>query len=181
LAERLIQRLHSKPESRVLDFASGTGRNLDALRRAGFTVVAIADDLAASSAPLAGSSGEFSAAISTHGLLHGNPPAIAARLRSISERLEEGGALYATFGSKRDARFGRGVRLDASTYAPVEGDERGVAHAYFNRTELHALLDPYFEIESLDENCVDEIAGSWAHTERRLAGSAHWFAIARKR
>ncbi len=181
LAERLIERLQSAPESRVLDFAEGSGRNGEALRRAGFTVVAIADDAAARTAPLPGESAPFSAILSTHGLLHGTAAAVAARVRALAQRLESGGLLYATFGSTRDARFGEGERIDDSTFSPDGGDERGVAHAYFDRDRLRALLDPQFEVELLREHNVDEVAGSWAHRERPLTGAVHWYAIARKR
>jgi SAM-dependent methyltransferase len=181
LAERLIERLQSVPHSRILDFASGSGRNREALERAGFAVVAIDDRTAVSSTPFAGITQRFTAAISTHGLLHGVPSTIAANVRSIAECLEPGGLLYATFGSTHDARFGSGRRLDASTFAPTDGDERGVAHAYFDREALSALLEPYFEIASLDESGVDAIAGKWAHRGRALTGAAHWFVIARKR
>ncbi len=92
-----------------------------------------------------------------------------------------GGLLYATFGSTRDTRFGQGKRIDDSTFAPTQGDERGVAHAYFDRERLLSILDRYFIVESLSEECVDDVAGTWAHRERPLDGAAHWFAIARKR
>jgi hypothetical protein len=181
LAECLIERLQSLPESSILDFASGSGRNGDALGRAGFAVVALDDRVAASESPFAGMTQRFSAALSTHGLLHGTPAAIAARLRRIAGQLADGGLLYATFGSVRDSRFGRGRRLDASTYAPIDGDERGVAHAYFDDEQLRALLEPHYEVESLAERCVDDVAGAWAHRERALAGAVHWFAVAHKR
>lgn len=139
------------------------------------------DRTALSSAPLAAVTHSFAAAISTHGLLHGDPSTIVANVRSIAERLVRGGLLYATFGSTHDARFGTGERIDASTFAPVDGDERGVAHTYFDRDALRSLLEPHLEIESLDEHGVDAIAGQWAHEARPLAGAMHWFAIARKR
>ena len=129
LAERLIERLQSRGGNRILDFASGSGRNCDALQRAGFSVVAVDDRTAASPDPFAGVPRGFSAIITTHGLLHGSRSGIAARVRSIAELVEAGGFLFATFGSTRDARFGRGKRLDESTYAPIDGDERGIAHA----------------------------------------------------
>ena len=181
LAERLIERLQPGAPARILDFASGSGRNAGAIRSAGFEVLAVDDGTAASDAPLAGVAPGFAAAISTHGLLHGTPARIAAALRAIGDRLVPGGLLFATFGSTRDARFGEGTRIADFTYAPADGDERGVAHAYFDRERLHTLLEPSFEIESLEERGVDEIAGAWAHLERPLAGAAHWFAIARKR
>jgi hypothetical protein len=180
LAAALIKRLHFSPESRILDFAAGSGRNGDALRNAGFTVVAIADE-GASATAVSALSGRFAAALSTHGLLHGTPASIEASVRAIFQRLERDGLLYATFGSTRDARFGTGERIDDSTFAPADGDERGIAHAYFNREQLLALLAHRFEVESLTEHAVDEIVGSWAHRTRPLAGAFHWFAVGRKR
>lgn len=181
LAERLIERLHSVPDSRILDFASGRGRNAQGLRRAGFTVVPIPDDAAASAASLRNVGQGFRGVLSTHGLLHGTPSTVAARVRAIARCLVNGGLLYATFGSTRDARFSQGERIDDSTFAPIDGDERGVAHVYFDRDRLLAILEPYFVVESLSEHRVDDVAGSWAHRERPLDGAAHWFAIARKR
>lgn len=138
------------------------------------------DRTACSSAPLAGVTQGFAAAISTHGLLHGVLSTIVANVRSIAERLDRSGLLYATFGSTRDARFGNGLRIDASTFAPIEGEERGVAHCYFDRDRLQSLLEPYLEIESLEEHGIDAIAGRWAHRARPLTGAMHWFVIARK-
>jgi hypothetical protein len=181
LAESLIKRLHSSAKSRVLDFAAGSGRNGEALRRAGFTVVAIGDDAAAGDTPLVAVCERFGAVLSTHGLLHGTPAVIAARVHGIAECLDSGGLLFATFGSTSDARFGHGRRIDGSTFVPLDGDERGVAHAYFDGEQLRALLAPYFEVETLHEIGVDGVAGTWAHRERPLEGAAHWFAIARKR
>jgi SAM-dependent methyltransferase len=178
LAVSLIEHLRGAPEIRVLEFACGAGRNTRALREAGFDVVAIDDRTAASQAPLAGIDGAFGAAISTHGLLHGTPEIIQEHLVQMARILGKNGVLYATFGSVRDARFGRGERIDASTFAPAEGDERGVAHAFFSRDQVRAMLDPYFAMESLEECDADEIAGSWAHRERPLSGAVHWFAVA---
>jgi hypothetical protein len=181
LAECLIKRLQPAPDHPILDFAAGSGRNGEALRRAGFAVVTIDDETASSEAPLAPAMGPFAATISTHGFLHGNVAAVCARVAAIAGRLALGGLLCATFGSTRDARFGRGERIDDSTFAPLEGDERGVAHSYFDRTHLRELLERYFEIESLDERDADEIAGAWAHRERPLSNAVHWFAVGRRR
>jgi SAM-dependent methyltransferase len=178
LAVSLIEHLRGAPEIRVLEFACGAGRNTRALREAGLDVVVIDDRTAASEAPLAGLHGTFAAALSTHGLLHGTPEIIERHLSQIARLLGKSGVLYATFGSIRDARFGRGKRIDASTFAPAEGDERGVAHGFFSRDQVRALLDPYFTIESLEEHDADEIAGSWAHRELPLSGAVHWFVLA---
>jgi hypothetical protein len=181
LAQRLIECLRGERGRRVLDFAAGSGRNAAALRRAGFTVIEVDDAAADSGESLTRMKERVAAVLSTHGLLHGTAPAIAARVHAIAAVLEAGGWLCATFGSSRDARFGEGQRIADATYAPTAGDERGVAHTFFNREELRALLDPLFAIESLTERGVDEVAGLWAHQERPLTGAVHWFVIARRR
>jgi hypothetical protein len=180
LAVRLVEHLRGGPEIRVLEFACGAGRNTRALRDAGLDVVAIDDATAALAAPLAGVPGGFAAALSTHGLLHGTKAIIAGHVSQIAPLLAKNAMLYATFGSVRDARFGLGERIDASTFAPLEGDERGVAHGFFDREQLVALLDPHFAIESLEEHDADEVAGSWAHRDRPLSGAVHWLAVARR-
>jgi len=180
LARRLVERLRRGRQGRVLDFAAGNGRNGAALRAAGFTVVSIDDARAGSQAPLAGLTGRFAAVVTTHGLLHGSPGAIEARLDAIAEAMHGSGLLYATFGSSRDARFGKGECLGATTFAPHDGDERGVAHTYFDRDGLEALLQRRFSVESLEEHAVDDAAGTWAHEERALAGAVHWFAVVSK-
>jgi SAM-dependent methyltransferase len=181
LAAALIERLHAGGGIRVLDFASGSGRNTAALRAAGFAVVAVDDAAAAAAQPLREISEPFDAAISTHGLLHGTHDAIASRVSAIGERLRDGGLLYATFGSSSDARFGQGRRLGDWTFAPLDGDERDVPHTYFDRDRVLAMLAPYFDVEALEEVSVDEVAGRWAHSTKPLRGAAHWFAIARRR
>jgi hypothetical protein len=178
LARALIARLGSRTDLMVLDFAAGSGRNTRALRAAGLRVASVADSIAESATPLAGLTGRFAAALSTHGLLHGTPPIVSNNVGAIAQRLAPGGLLYATFASSRDARFGKGERIDAWTYAPIDGDERGVAHAYFDRAGLLGLLEPHFTIESLDERSVDDIVGAWAHRASPLRGAMHWFAIA---
>ncbi|MBV8490962.1 MAG: class I SAM-dependent methyltransferase [Candidatus Eremiobacteraeota bacterium] len=163
----------------MLDFATGRGRNAAALELAGLQVTALDDATAASDAPFARlGEGRFDAAISTHGFLHGNAAEIERRVRAVARHLTPGAPFYATFGSSRDARFGRGMRIDERTYAPADGDEAGVAHAFFDRDSLRAILEPVLAIETLEERMVDEIAGSWAHRERPLERAVHWFAIA---
>lgn len=181
LAAALIERLQSFQTSRILDFAAGSGRNTRALLAGGFTVVAIDDATAASTTPFDGVEGWFDAAISTHGLLHGTVDLVASHFEAISDRLKPSGLFYATFGSTRDSRFGRGERLDDWSFAPLEGEERGIAHAYFERSTIGALLERHLKIESLEERAVDDVAGAWAHRERPLRGAVHWFAIGRKK
>jgi hypothetical protein len=176
LALALIERLRLQPHARVLDFGSGSGRNSAALQSAGFTVLAVPDALVETFCAERG----FAGAISTHALLHGTPASVRDMLRAISDVLLAGAPLYATFASKADTRYGKGTHVDDDTFAPNEGDERGVAHVYFDERGLREMLDRRFVVESLQEHDVDEIAGRWAHAEKPR-GSVHWFVHARRR
>lgn len=175
LALALAERL--RPGSRVLEFRTGSGRNLAALRAAGFVAAGIADD---DPAGLQALPKEFDAILSTHGLLHGTAPVVAADVAALAGLLLPGGLLYAVFGSTADARFGRGERLAPATFAPLDGDERGVPHTFFSRSALVALLRPHVAVDSLTRRRADAIAGSWAHRTQPLRGAVHWFVTAHR-
>lgn len=183
LALRAIERLRDRLPGRVrvLDVASGSGRNTAALDKAGFDVVSIDDEAAMRVSAMRSLHGTFAGAVSTHGFLHGTAAEVADRLDALAAHLEPDAVLAATFGSPNDARFGRGTEIDPSTYAPDDGDERGVAHAFFTQSQLSALLEPEYEIESMEERNVDEVAGDWAHRDVPLSGAVHWFVVARRR
>jgi len=172
LAERLVLHVRGRDAIRILEVGTGSGRNAAALAAAGLAFVSIGEF--APIAPLQGA-GTFAAALATHALLHGTPETIGVRLREIARVLEPGGRLYATFGSTRDARYGHGTRIDAATYAPVDGDEAGVAHAFFDEARLRELLAGTYTTERIDEVEVDEIAGKWAHATTPLRNAVHWF------
>lgn len=178
LAQALIERLGSGSNARILELGSGRGRNTAALRAAGFEVQAIADG--ALRAPLETGREHFDAALSTHGLLHGTPSIIAALVSAAAQALKPSAPFYATFASKRDARFGSGERVDENTYAPLSGDEAGVPHVYYDGAALRRLLEPAFSIETLEEVDAGAIVGRWAHAQAP-AGTVHWFLRARKR
>jgi len=178
LTDRLVARVRGRDAARILEVGTGSGRNAAALAEAGLAVVSIGEF--APIAPLEGA-GTFAAALATHALLHGTPETIGIRLREIARVLEPGGALYATFGSTRDARYGQGTRIDDATYAPVQGDEAGVAHAFFDEKRLRELLEASYTVERMEEVGVDEIAGKWAHATTPLRDAVHWFVEATRR
>ena len=157
----------------MIEIGHGSGRNHRALEAAGFEVVHFSSELD----PATGAAG----ALSTHTLLHGTPEEIAALLAEIARGLAAGASFLATFGSQRDARFGTGTRLGPATFAPTEGDERGIAHSYFDEATLRGALDELFAIEELREVEVDAIAGGWAHERAPLSGAVHWFVVAHRR
>lgn len=177
LAVALAQRLREDTYVRILEVGKGSGRNTDALAAAGFLVESIPEGAAKSFSVERAS---FDAALSTHALLHGTPQTVAEITRAIALALKPDAPFYATYASKRDVRYGKGTRVAEDAFAPDEGDERGVAHAYFDEAALRRIIDPLFELESLEEHVVDDVVGSWAHAQRPQ-GSVHWFAIARRR
>jgi hypothetical protein len=169
LAVSLIERLRGRDGLSVLEIGAGSGRNTRALSAAGLYV------FGGLNGPVA------DAAIATHALLHGTPATIGELLERIASGLRARAPLYATFGSTRDARYRTGEEIEPRVYAPLDGDERGVAHTFFDEVRLRALIDRHFHIESLAEVSVDDIAGTWAHQERPLEGAVHWFLVATKR
>lgn len=126
-------------------------------------------------------SAPYDAGLSTHALLHGRVYDVARTLAEVAASLKNDAPFFATFGSRRDARFGTGTKLDEFSYAPESGDEAGVPHCYFEESELRRLLAAHLTIESLEQIEVDEIAGKWAHVAAPLRGSVHWFLRARVR
>lgn len=175
LAAELIERLRATPHVRVVDLGAGSGRNSAALSAAGYAVQAISDDHVADFT----ADGEFDAAVSTHALLHGTPRTIAATVQRLASALKPQAPLYATFGSKADARYGKGTRIDDETFVPDSGDEQGVAHAYFDEHTLRTMLERSFIVESIEEHAVDDVVGTWAHSQRSQ-GSVHWFVRTRR-
>ena len=171
LAAALIERLKSRPDARILEIGTGSGRNRRALLAAGYAV---------ESYDTPPETGVFDAAISSLALLHGTRAGVASAVAAIAAHLDRDGLLYATFGSVRDARYGKGIAVAEHAFAPASGDETGVAHAYFDERALFEMLNGTFAIESLDEKRIDAIAGKWAHS-RPLAGGVHFFLVARKR
>jgi hypothetical protein len=160
---------------RVLVVGPGRGRSLGVLAAAGLSV----ETAEAGDVLLDTQRGPYAAVLSTHALLHGTPAAVAARCARILERLTNGGRLYATFGSVRDPRFGTGTAVDGG-WAPNEGDEAGVVHAYFDRSALEAALAGFLLL-CASEHDVRETVGRWAHApDAVLRPSVHWFVEARR-
>ena len=99
------------------------------------------------------------------------------RLRRV---LQPGAPAYVTLGSINDPRFGFGDALDERTFAPGDGDEIGIPHAYFERDGIHELLRG-FTIESLEEVDATSIVGTWAHPDTDSPQQiVHWFVVATK-
>lgn len=179
LAERLIRdaREHAL-DGPVVEVGTGSGRNTRALVDAGIPVLSVPDSTPYTQLP--GGRDSYGAALSTHGYLHGASDKLRAGIAELRRVLRPRAPVYLTLGSIKDARYGLGIPFDERTFAPGDGDEAGIPHAYFDRDGVIEILFG-FDVESMEEVEVNEIVGRWAHPNDEIAGRVHWFAIARKK
>jgi len=179
LADRLIRdaREHAL-DGPVVEVGTGSGRNTRALVDAGIPVLSVPDSTPYTQLP--GGRESYGAALSTHGYLHGASDKLRAGIAELRRVLRPRAPVYLTLGSIKDARYGLGVPFDERTFAPGDGDEAGIPHAYFDRDGVIEILFG-FDVESMEEVDVDEIVGRWAHPNDEIAGRVHWFTIARKK
>jgi hypothetical protein len=160
----------------IIEIAAGSGRNTDFFVGQGIPIVSTRDDESYTQLP--GGRNLFAAALSTHGYLHGTPAKLRVGFAELRRVLKAGAPIAITLGSINDARFGLGVAVDETTFAPGDGAEAGIPHPYFDRTGVIDILAPAFTIESLTEVNVDDIVGRWAH--EASTGLWHWFITARR-
>ena len=178
LAERLIESIREHPlDGPVIEVGTGSGRNTRALVAAGIPVVEVRDDMLYTQLP--GTREMYGAALSTHAYLHGTEAKLRAGIAELRRVLMPGARIFVTLGSFKDARYGLGVPFDERSFAPGEGAEIGIPHAYFDRDGVLELLFG-FTIDALEEVEVDEIVGRWAHADDEIAGRVHWFVQARR-
>lgn len=183
LAERLIERyLASGLSGPVLEVAAGVGRSTQAFEAAGIPIVATGDDDPYTQLP--GDRDSYAAGFSSHGYLHGSTAKVRAGLAELRRVLRPGAPIYLTLGSIHDDRFGFGESLDEWTFAPGDGPEMGIPHAYFDRDTI-LELSRGFTVESIDEVDTTSVVGTWAHPEDEDAEDSperilHWFVIATK-
>jgi hypothetical protein len=180
LAERLIEyaREHAL-DGPVIEVGSGSGRNTRALVDAGVPNVSVPDSTPYTQLP--GTRENYGAGLSTHAYLHGASPKLRAGIAELRRVLRPNAPIYVTLGSIKDARYGLGIPFDERSFAPGEGDETGIPHAYFDRDGVIELLFG-FEIDSMEEVDVDSIVGRWAHgADDDVAGRVHWFVVARRK
>jgi hypothetical protein len=179
LTERLIESTRERPlDGPVIEVGTGSGRNTRALVEAGIPAVGVPDSTPYTQLP--GTHDSYGAALSTHAYLHGASAKLRAGIAELRRVLRPNAPAYITLGSFKDARYGLGIALDERSFAPGEGDEAGIPHAYFDRDGVIELLFG-FTIESMEEVDVDEIVGRWAHAEDdAVEGRVHWFVVARR-
>jgi hypothetical protein len=174
LAQRLIARAADDTlAGPVLEVGTGSGRNTRALVDAGIAVVSVPDETPYTQLP--GTHENYGAALATHAYLHGASDKVRAGLAELRRVLRRGAPVFLTLGSLRDARYGLGIRFDDRSFAPGDGDEAGIPHAYFDRDGVIEAMRG-FKIDALEEVDADATAGRWAHSGEP-AGRVHWFVI----
>jgi len=177
LAERLVALAGEHPlGGPVIEVGTGSGRNTRALVDAGIPVVGVPDTTLYTQLP--GTRENYGAALSTHAYLHGASDKVRAGLAELRRVLKPDAPVFITLGSFRDVRYGLGNPVDERSFAPGEGDEAGIPHAYFDRDGVIETLGG-FVIDSMEEVDVDDIVGRWAH-EDDVGGRVHWFVTARR-
>ena len=178
LAERLVASAAERPlDGPVIEVGTGSGRNTRALVEANIPVVEVPDGTPYTQLP--GPRESYGAALATHAYLHGASDKLRAGIAELRRVLKPRAPVFITLGSFRDVRYGLGIPVDERTFAPGEGDEVGIPHAYFDRDGVIELLAGY-DIESMEEVDVDDIVGRWAH-EDDVGGRVHWFVTARRK
>jgi hypothetical protein len=178
LAEQLIELARRELfDGPVIEVGTGSGRNTRALIDAGIPNVTVPDDVPYTQLP--GTRDSYGAALSSHAYLHGASAKLRAGIAELRRVLKPNAPIFITLGSFKDARYGLGIPLDERSFAPGEGDEIGIPHAYFDRDGVIELLFG-FAIESMQEVDVDAIVGRWTHADDDVAGRVHWFVRARK-
>ncbi|GAC1583966.1 MAG: hypothetical protein NVS3B7_19320 [Candidatus Elarobacter sp.] len=177
LARRLIALAAEQPfQGPVIEVGIGSGRNTRALVEAGVPLVSVPDSTPYTQ--LESTRETFGAALSTHAYLHGASDKVRAGIAELRRVLLRDAPVFITLGSFRDVRYGLGIPVDERSFAPGEGDEVGIPHAYFDHDGVIEALAG-FTIASMEEVDVDDIVGRWAH-EEDLGGRVHWFIVARR-
>jgi ubiquinone/menaquinone biosynthesis C-methylase UbiE len=145
----------------ILDLGCGAGRHSILLGKEGFHVVAL--DIsetalktldgrlkAASIANVAlvkhemwdlpFIDGYFDGIICTNVLHHGKLVEIKQAIREVQRVTNKGALAFVVALSTADFRKGNGKKLEPNTYVFTKGEERGIIHHFFSRSELESSL-----------------------------------------
>ena len=168
----------------VLDLGCGAGRHSILLGKQGFQVVAL--DIsetalktldgrlkAASIAKVAlvkhemldlpFIDGYFDGIVCTNVLHHGRIVEIKRTVGEIRRVMRKGASAFIVALSEKDFRRGNGKKLESNTYVFTDGNERGIIHHFFPRSELVSCLRE-MKIVSFKERLLPvEEGGNRAH------------------
>ena len=84
--------------------------------------------------------GYFDGIICTNVLHHGKLVEIKQAIREVQRVMNKGALAFVVALSTADFRKGNGKKLEPNTYVFTKGDERGIVHHFFPRSELVLCL-----------------------------------------
>lgn len=162
----------------MIEVGGGSGRNTRALVEAKVPVVTVPDSTPYTQLP--GGRENYGAALSTHAYLHGTTDKLRIGFAELRRVLGSEAPIFVTLGSISDSRYGLGIPFDERSFAPGDGDEAGIPHAYFDRDGVLEVLRGSFALDALEEVAVNAIAGRWAHENDDVEQRVHWFVQAHR-
>jgi cyclopropane fatty-acyl-phospholipid synthase-like methyltransferase len=169
---------------RILDLGCGAGRHSILLGKQGFQVVALDVSetalrtldgrlTAASIANVALVKHEmrdlpfidsyFDGIICTNVLHHGKLVEIKQAIGEVQRVMRKGASAFVVVLSTEDFRKGNGKKLEPNTFVFTEGDERGIVHHFFPRSELVSFLSGTKLISFKERLIPVEEGGNRAH------------------
>jgi cyclopropane fatty-acyl-phospholipid synthase-like methyltransferase len=105
----------------------------------------------------------FDGIICTNVLHHGKLVEIKRTVREVRRVMSKGALAFIVALSVADFRKGNGKKLEPNTYVFTGGDERGIVHHFFSRSELLSCLRG-MKLVSLKERLIPvEEGGNRAH------------------
>ncbi len=170
----IISLLKARSAKRVLDLGCGSGRHILPLARAGFSVCGFDNSarglllarqdllneqldaqlqLGDFRYPLPYRDASFQAVLSVQVIHHAETTSIRKVVAEIERVLAPGGLLFLTVPKYRN-QASRFRQIEAGTFLPEDGPEKGVPHHYFEEGELRELLCGFqifrFEVDRAD-------------------------------
>ncbi len=176
--EEVVRCLLDIHGSRVIDLGCGTGRHVVLLAKRGFTVFGMDDSVEAlnlaaewlkpeglpghlirasmhASLPFPDASVDAVLAVQT--IHHGRLATILETLREIRRVLRPGGRFFLTVPAQRD-QGSQFSEVEANTWIPLDGPEKGLPHHYFDPGEFRSVLEGFdiqwLRLDETQHHCV---------------------------
>jgi SAM-dependent methyltransferase len=180
----VLELLRQRGASNILDLGCGTGRHVVYLARSGFSVFGLDNSpeglrvtrqwleeegldaglrLQSMTEKLPYEDGFFDAVISVQVIHHTDIATIREIVQEIARVLKSGGLLFVTVPQLKDGRpyssWGASFeQVEAHTFLPLDGPERGLLHHYFTPQELQDVFRSFdiadMHVDSVNHHCV---------------------------